>query len=193
MSERVIVEVGKRLRQLRLQRGMTQRELAERVEGGMDLSYIGKIERGEQNPSLKMLQKLGKVLEVPVDTFFASRLEGSEGTGQDALAGHRAREIWEALQRVPDRDLPFLAEVISLAARRYSPSPLPRGGQLRSVPRVAESAGQYAAASLPDLRRRIRSVLKGKGALSRDQAGEVRKLLREILHLLDSAEDSPAL
>lgn len=63
-------EIGLTLRRLRLEQGATQKELAQQVAGGMDATYIGKIERGEQLPSLKVLLRLGKALHVSVSEFF---------------------------------------------------------------------------------------------------------------------------
>src|SRR6266567_7340946 len=64
------VEIGKRLKRLRLEKGFTQKELAVRVKGGLDYTYIGKIERGEQLPSLKILIKISEALSVPIGSFF---------------------------------------------------------------------------------------------------------------------------
>ena len=56
--------LGKRLKELREQQNMTQRQLAEAI--GVDFSYLSKIEneRLEHTPSVKMLQDLARVLEV---------------------------------------------------------------------------------------------------------------------------------
>ena len=59
------VEIGKRLKRLRLQKGSTQKELAAKVRGGLDYTYIGKIERGEQLPSLKILIKISEAKRSP--------------------------------------------------------------------------------------------------------------------------------
>lgn len=63
-------EIGRRLRRLRKMRGLTQKALAAKIEGGIDYSYIGKIERGEQLPSLKVLRRIGEALGVPLRFFF---------------------------------------------------------------------------------------------------------------------------
>lgn len=105
--------VGDRLRSFRLRQGITQRELAQRVAGGIDLSYIGRIERGEQLPSLKVLHKLGRALGVSVGEFFRG------GPAEPVPAVGRARSaVWRALQGVPPTDVPILLAVARLLARR---------------------------------------------------------------------------
>ena len=54
----MIKVMGERLRKLRKNLGLTQKEFAEKVPGKVDYTYIGKIERGQQYPSLKMLEKI---------------------------------------------------------------------------------------------------------------------------------------
>ena len=56
------VLVGKNVRRLRLQKGMTQEELAFQAE--IDLTYIGGIERGRRNPSLMVLVRIANALGV---------------------------------------------------------------------------------------------------------------------------------
>lgn len=66
MDWNLIVAVN--LRRLRLERGFTQEYLAH--ECGLDLTYIGGIERGRRNPSVKVLGKLAAALGVNPGTFF---------------------------------------------------------------------------------------------------------------------------
>lgn len=58
------VLVGKNVRRLRLQKGMTQEELA--FEAEIDMTYVGGIERGRRNPSLMVLARIAKALGVPL-------------------------------------------------------------------------------------------------------------------------------
>jgi transcriptional regulator with XRE-family HTH domain len=64
MEEGELMALGQYIRELRRQRHLTQRQLAERI--GVDFSYLSKIEndRLEHMPSLKTLQDLAKALEV---------------------------------------------------------------------------------------------------------------------------------
>lgn len=56
--------VGRRIRELRRQRGWSQEFLA--AEAGLNLNYLGGIERGERNPSLKNLAKIADALNVTI-------------------------------------------------------------------------------------------------------------------------------
>lgn len=58
--------VGENVRRLRLERGLTQEQLA--FEAQIDLTYMGGIERGQRNPSLLVIARIAKSLQVkPVD------------------------------------------------------------------------------------------------------------------------------
>jgi transcriptional regulator with XRE-family HTH domain len=54
--------LGRNVRRLRQQTGMTQEELA--FEAEIDLTYLGGIERGRRNPSLLVMARIGKALSV---------------------------------------------------------------------------------------------------------------------------------
>ena len=53
---------GRAVRELRLKRDMTQQELADTC--GLDISYIGGIERGQRNPTLGVMHGVASVLKV---------------------------------------------------------------------------------------------------------------------------------
>lgn len=67
--------IGRRLRQLRHAAGLTQQELAKRVE--VDWKHLGTIERGEQNPSLDLLERVIDVLEIEPWELFLFDLKES--------------------------------------------------------------------------------------------------------------------
>ncbi len=53
-EQQLACEIGLILQRLRRDKGWTQKALAQRVAGGVNTTYIGKIERGDQLPSLKI-------------------------------------------------------------------------------------------------------------------------------------------
>ena len=55
---------GKAVREQRLQKGMSQQQLSDKC--GLDISYIGQIERGQRNPTLGVMHGLASVLGVKV-------------------------------------------------------------------------------------------------------------------------------
>ena len=54
--------VARRLREIRRERRLSQEELAARA--GVNRNYVGKIERGENSPTVEMLEKIAVVLEI---------------------------------------------------------------------------------------------------------------------------------
>ena len=61
--------VGGNVRRLRNAQGQTQEQLA--FEAGLDLTYIGGIERGRRNPSLLAMVRIATVLKVELEQLLA--------------------------------------------------------------------------------------------------------------------------
>jgi transcriptional regulator with XRE-family HTH domain len=59
---------GARLRQLRTARGWSQEELADRAK--KHWTYVGGVERGERNPTLRVIADLAHALGVPIRDLF---------------------------------------------------------------------------------------------------------------------------
>src|SRR3954468_6096733 len=62
--------IGTRLKRLRLERGLSQRDLS---EPGVSYAYISRIEAGARSPSVKALRKLSRRLGVSVDYLETGR------------------------------------------------------------------------------------------------------------------------
>ena len=70
-------EFGRRVRRLRVQLGISQEALGERA--GLHRTYVGRLERGELNPSLHNILRLAAGLGVDVtDLVRALPLEDSD-------------------------------------------------------------------------------------------------------------------
>lgn len=62
------IKFGRRVKQLRKDRNLTQEDLAFKI--GVDRSYMGFIERGEKNPTLKNIDKLAKAFGIKISILF---------------------------------------------------------------------------------------------------------------------------
>ena len=62
---------GKRVRELRLAKGLSQEELAYRAD--VHRTYLGGIERGERNPALKNISAIAEALGVSLSELFTSK------------------------------------------------------------------------------------------------------------------------
>jgi transcriptional regulator with XRE-family HTH domain len=59
--------VGINIKRWRLERGLSQEDVAHRV--GIDLSYFGQIERGKRNPTIAVLGRIADALDTPLVRF----------------------------------------------------------------------------------------------------------------------------
>lgn len=69
MIESAIRKVGDNIRRAREGRGFTQERFAQHLQ--LDRAYYGRIERGQQNISLRMVFTLATELGVAPETFFS--------------------------------------------------------------------------------------------------------------------------
>jgi transcriptional regulator with XRE-family HTH domain len=69
-----MVQLGRRLRELRLERSLTQEALADAA--GLHWTYIGQIERGERNLTAKNVLRLERGLAISPGTWFATTFDG---------------------------------------------------------------------------------------------------------------------
>ncbi len=113
-------EIGRRIKRIRVERGLTQKELASKV--GIDFTYIGKMERGEQLPSLKILIKIGEVLSVPLCLFFvdegmAGILEVCLSVGECLMNSKKYGEIVRNMGTLSKDDIRLINEIIKVLNR----------------------------------------------------------------------------
>ena len=182
-------QIGKRLRELRQQKGLTQKALAGKIKGKIDQSYIGKIERGEQLPSIKILMRISETLSIPIGYFFQEEA-GFTGIAikQENLIQieelRQRRLITKALQKVHRDDVPLLIEIINILYKHRGKRVKPK---LKArVLGVRERPGEYGVEepSREDLlfaEHFIQKILAGeKGAFSLEEE-DLRKALQIAL------------
>lgn len=97
-NDQVAAIVAKNVRTYRKQRGFTIEGLAEKV--GIAAGHIGHVERASRVPSLEMLARIGKALDVSAATL----LVDPASTSKDSL-DQRLQAVIDALGREEKLDL----------------------------------------------------------------------------------------
>ena len=182
-------QIGKRLRELRQQKGLTQKALAGKIKGKIDQSYIGKIERGEQLPSIKILMRISETFSIPIGYFFQEEagLTGIAIKQENLIQIEELRQrrlITKALQKVHRDDVPLLIEIINILYKHRGKRVKPK--LKAGVLGVRERPGEYGMEepSREDLlfaEHFIQKILAGeKGAFSLEEK-DLRKALQIAL------------
>lgn len=60
--------LGKKIQKIRKQTGLTQEKLAEKIS--VSRAYVGYIEQGRNSASLEVLEKIAKILKIPLKELF---------------------------------------------------------------------------------------------------------------------------
>ncbi|MDI6029077.1 helix-turn-helix transcriptional regulator [Corticibacterium sp. UT-5YL-CI-8] len=71
----VFAKLAWNLRRLRTARGLSLDELAYQAE--VERAYAGRLERGERNPTLRIVEKLADALECDITELLAEPVEGA--------------------------------------------------------------------------------------------------------------------
>lgn len=79
--------VGRNVRRIRVAQGVSQERLA--FDSGVDRSYLGGLERGEENPTVDVLDRLAMTLAVPLREFFTE--EGAINSSDGLPRGRKPR------------------------------------------------------------------------------------------------------
>ncbi|TKI54813.1 helix-turn-helix domain-containing protein [Brevibacillus antibioticus] len=79
----LINQIGKQIRILRKNRGLTQEQLGEKVK--LPQSYIGGVERGEKNISIETLERFILALKVSPSELFGTELPSDKEKILDLL------------------------------------------------------------------------------------------------------------
>jgi transcriptional regulator with XRE-family HTH domain len=82
------MDYGRAIRTARGIRRLTQRRLAGRI--GIDSSYLSLIEANKRVPSLDVLERLSKVVKIPLYVLF---LMGSEASELRGISKSQAQEL----------------------------------------------------------------------------------------------------
>jgi transcriptional regulator with XRE-family HTH domain len=198
VSEASSVEtIGARLKRLRLQRGLSQRDLS---SPGVSYAYISRIEAGARTPSVKALRKLAQKLEVSVEYLETGRdirevddrelrLADAELelrlSGDVASAERKLEDIYKEADRAGDRASAVRAHIaLGLASAQ-------RGNHLEAVERL-ETVINDEAAPPPHLRPDVYTTL-GQSYAALGAPDRAVRIFRECLERVrESVPDDSA-
>jgi len=79
MATSIGERVGHRIRELRLEAGLSQAQLAERLPKPVESETISRYERGTREPSLDRIGELAAALGTDFDGFFTGMIEAGAG------------------------------------------------------------------------------------------------------------------
>ena len=113
------MKLGQRIKELRKRLSLTQREFAQCIPGKVGPTYIGKIERGNQYPSLKMLERIEKAFSVPLsysfeDHGFSKSLHLLSGEVKDLLKDRKRQDLLKMTQGLDPEHLEVVMQLIKI-------------------------------------------------------------------------------
>lgn len=94
--------IGKKIRQIRLERGFSQEELSEKID--ISPRHMCTIETGKSFPSIETFIKIAKVLDINIDDFFHLSIDT-----EDKLR----EEIYDLIQVSTVSELTLIKNIIS--------------------------------------------------------------------------------
>ena len=97
MSDDLKRRVGRRLRALRVRRGLTQEQLAEAMDCSVDT--VGNVERGRTMAALETLDRLSRSLAIPMSEFF------DDGAPVSATRAGLEAQIRDVLRQLDDTEV----------------------------------------------------------------------------------------
>lgn len=62
----LLKNIGKKIRKVRLEKGLTQLDLVGKMQGDIDVTNISRIEAGRTNPTIFTIYRLAEALEVSI-------------------------------------------------------------------------------------------------------------------------------
>lgn len=101
------------LRRYRDYKGLTLRDVADRSGGKIDPSYLGRIERAEQTPSLPMLDVILGTLGVPLHKLLVPELTG-KGVGRSSVENDLVASLNMKIKTFSEEDLRLLHGLIDV-------------------------------------------------------------------------------
>lgn len=125
----LLLSLGERIRKIRRTKGLTIEKLGER--SGINPKYVGYIERGQRNVTVRNIMAIADALDVPISSLFSagvhvpghrseqggleSRVKETGETGEDLVDAMTRKEAEKELMKVlRNRDAAFTRAAVRL-------------------------------------------------------------------------------
>lgn len=105
--EKISYKIGERIRDFRVDRGMSQEALA--LSSEINPTYLGRLERGEKCPTVDTLYKISQGLKIPLSKLLDISAD-IEPTHSEAI--HRIETAMEGLSEAEAVELAEIVEKI---------------------------------------------------------------------------------
>lgn len=115
--DEVVERFARRLKELRVERGMTQSDLAQRAK--VTATYVSKLESAGAAPGIDLVEKLAAALGVGLTDLIPL----AQPTDPSGAARERARDLFDSLLKKADQQTfallnPFLAMLVESSGKR---------------------------------------------------------------------------
>ncbi len=137
------IELGRKIRSIRQQSGMTLQRLAHAA--GVSQSLVSQVERGLASPSITTLRRIAAALDVPIAALFMGGAEASNGetdrfgrrvvvrrNERKGLRVPRSKVVYELLTPDLNRRIEFL-EIVYEPGSVTHPTPMSHPGEENAV------------------------------------------------------------
>lgn len=94
------LSLGQVLKDIRTSSGLSQRELAERIE--LDQTYISHLENDRRDPSVRTLRKIAHAVDVPVSTLLVLALWSDLGEAEREAFRPVLEQLMELTKSLPN-------------------------------------------------------------------------------------------
>jgi transcriptional regulator with XRE-family HTH domain len=110
---------GQRMAALRQQKGLTQTQLAERME--LTQKVIDYYERRAMNPTLDVIERVAEALEVSILELLGEEAATVKGARKSGPTG-KMQKVFEEVSRLPRRQQEKVYEFVTAFVRQYEQS-----------------------------------------------------------------------
>jgi transcriptional regulator with XRE-family HTH domain len=115
------VEIGRKIRALRLERGLSQSGLAEGI--GLTFQQVQKYEKGANRVSAGRLQRIADLLSVPITFFYSgmgvrTKKDDAQSTGLALVQTKGAQRLLRSYADIPTRSTKYALVVIAESLRK---------------------------------------------------------------------------